>query len=808
MGHNAILEIASCLTLGLGLSVAEGTRPAVFYIAWLIPVFPCVAFIFIAMAGKRVRRGSFSLAVALVGIAAAFGVSQLVFWRAVPWFLEGEYRLVLPLIPWLPIGGETLRLGLYLDPLSGIMLFMVPLVCGMIFVYSVGYMRDDPHLDRFFAYISLFAAAMLALIVFDSFLTLFIFWEIMGTCSYLLIGFWFEREAAFKAALKAFLVTKVGDLFFMLGLALLYAEIGSLAYGDVFEPQTLQALAQKPLMNTGLSTATVVSWLIFGGTLGKSAQFPLHTWLPDAMEGPTPVSALIHAATMVSAGVYLIVRAFPLFAVSDALGLVALVGTFTAIFASVVALAQMDIKRVLAFSTISQLGYMVAAVGIGAWVAAMFHLITHAFFKALLFLASGSVIHGMEHAAVVGDAHSLGLNPNDMRRMGGLGKQMPRTALSFLIGGLSLAGFPFFTAGFWSKDEILTQAWRLNPLIFWTLGIAAGLTAFYTARQLCLTFLGKPRTETAAQVSESTPWMTWPLLGLALFAVVLGWVGIPEEFPVVGGWLPNWFHHLVAETAADVGPRMVQDSGDGGLNTLSYTGAVFPLLLSGAFALGGLGLGWWVYGRNPLTAGAMDPLESAMRRLNLAWFYDLMRHRFYLDEVYAAILIEPSVRLADALAHFDQHGIDTTILILVEPSIRLADALACFDQRGIDAAIRRIARVGQGLSKVCGMVDDGYIDGLINAVGRGSRGAAWVAGWFDLYVVDFGVNVLAWLGQVIARFSGLFDQRIVDGVVNIIGEFIWWVGGQVRRIQIGLVQDYLWNALFMILLLVAVIVLL
>jgi NADH-quinone oxidoreductase subunit L len=747
---------------GVILSAAEGS---LFNLAWLIPVFPFLAFILIALGGHRVRRGRFSRTVALVGIAAAFVLSQGVFWKAVT---LDSHRFALTLSPWLPIGGVTMNLGLYLDPISVMMLFMVPLVCGMIFVYSVGYMRGDPHLSRFFAYISLFAAAMLALTVFDSFLTLFIFWEIMGTCSYLLIGFWSERDAAFKAGLKAFLVTKVGDLFFMLGLALLYAEVGSLTYRDVFAPQTLQALAHKPFMDMQVSTATVISLLIFGGTMGKSAQFPLHTWLPDAMEGPTPVSALIHAATMVSAGVYLIVRAFPLFAMAEAMGFVAFIGTFTALFASVIALAQMDIKRVLAFSTISQLGYMVAAVGIGAWVAAMFHLITHAFFKALLFLASGSVIHGMEHALSAGGQAEL--NPNDMRRMGDLGRRMPRTAVAFLIGGLSLAGFPLVTAGFWSKDEILTQAWHSNVLVFWMLGLAAGLTAFYTARQLCLTFLGAPRTAAAAQVSESTPWMTWPLLGLALFAVILGWMGIPEDFPLIGGLIPNWFHHFVAQAAADTHhPSAGEAPG-------------LPLMLGMAFAVGGLGLGWMVYGRNPLAAGAMDPLEVGLRKLNLGWVYRAMRHRFYMDEAYARLFVTPSIGLGDVFAWFDQHI--------------------------IDRAIRYLARVGCGLSEGSGEFDSLCIDALVNAVGRGGRGSAWIAGWFDLYVVDFAVNVLAWLGQVVAKLSGLFDQQIVDGIVGTVAEFIWWVGGQVRRIQIGLVQDYLWNALFMIVLLVAVIVLL
>ena len=403
----------------------------------------------------------------------------------------------------------------------------------MIFIYSVGYMDGDPRYSRFFAYISLFATGMLGIVVFDSLLTFFIFWEIMGTCSYLLIGFWYEKESAKQAGLKAFLVTKVGDLFFMLGLVLLYSEVGSLAYRDIFDAHTLEELATHAFLGTGIPVGAVVALLLFGGTVGKSAQFPLHVWLPDAMEGPTPVSALIHAATMVSAGVFLIVRMFPLFEQVRAIEhfgahmtVVAAVGAFTALFSSIIAVAQNGIKRVLAFSTISQLGYMVAALGIGtegAYVAGAFHLITHAFFKALLFLGSGSVIHGMEHGHH--HAHEHGehgheeFEPNDMRNMGGLARRMPRTFWTFLVGGLALSGFPLITAGFWSKDEILAQAFGPSPLVFWVLVASAGLTAFYTARQICMTFLGKPRTKAAEHVPESVPSMTVPLIILAVFAV-------------------------------------------------------------------------------------------------------------------------------------------------------------------------------------------------------------------------------------------------------------------------------------------------
>ena len=418
-------------------------------LAWLIPLFPFLAFIAVSLFAHRDRKLSHRLVVG--GIAAAFLLSQIVFWVAVagPDSVD-EHPFQSETIHWLSAGLEDFQLGVYVDAATAVMLFMVPLVCMMIFIYAVGYMKGDPRYSRFFAYLSLFATGMLGMVVFDNLLTFFVFWEIMGTCSYLLIGFWYEKDSAKQAGLKAFLVTKVGDLFFMLGLVLLFSEVGSLAYRDIFSEHTLHHLATHLIPGTGIPMGAVIALLLFGGTVGKSAQFPLHVWLPDAMEGPTPVSALIHAATMVSAGVFLVVRTFPLFeAVSHEFGahmtVVAGVGAFTALFSSIIAVAQNDIKRVLAFSTISQLGYMVAALGVGAYVAGAFHLITHAFFKALLFLGSGSVIHGMEHGHH--HAHEHGghgehghekFDPNDMRNMGGLSRRMPRTFWTFLAGGLAL----------------------------------------------------------------------------------------------------------------------------------------------------------------------------------------------------------------------------------------------------------------------------------------------------------------------------------------------------------------------------------
>jgi NADH-quinone oxidoreductase subunit L len=375
----------------------------------------------------------------------------------------------------------------------------------------------------------------------------------------------------------------------------------------------------------------LIALLLFIGTIGKSAQFPLHVWLPDAMEGPTPVSAMIHAATMVSAGVYAVIRMFPLLtagwsegaALNPTMTVVAFIGTFTAIFAATIAVAQNDIKRVLAYSTISQLGFMIAALGIGAYVAAVFHLITHAFFKALLFLGSGSVIHGMEHGVLhTGDHH---VDPQNMFNMGGLRKKMPITFWTFLVGGFALSGFPVLTAGFWSKDEILADAFGHGQmLVFITLAVAAFMTAFYTMRQITLTFLGEPRTKEAEHAQE-TPWtMTLPLVVLAFFAVTYGWVGIPEHFPLLGGLVPNWFHDFVGSTLAEI-PQ-----------ALSFN--MIPLATSLLVALGGLFFGWLAY-RNVKSA-AEDRLQIPV-----------LKNKWYFDEVYDFLFVKPAYWFSETFVY-------------------------------------------------------------------------------------------------------------------------------------------------------------
>ena len=595
---------------------------------YLIPLLPFLAFLAIVLLFNRNSR--------LSGLTAivAIGVSWVISWGVVATAITTEHfyehPINLPLIS-IPTGTVNLSMGFTVDSLTAIMLFMVPFVCLMIFIYSWGYMgvgkpkaadggndshgghdasltpalsqgergpednheaegghgggkgwpagpeNVDPMASRFFAFISLFATGMLGLVLADSLILLFIFWEIMGLCSYLLISFWFARKyddpnriTPKKAGFKAFITTRIGDAIMFIGMMILYASAAFLTQGQagltfsaLFTPEVLEGLQTLSIL--GISVATLTAILIFWGSIGKSAQFPLHVWLPDAMEGPTPVSALIHAATMVSAGVYLIIRMYPLMIAGStpALNFIGIIGAFTALFAAIIAVTQTDIKRVLAFSTISQLGYMFAALGIGAYVAAVFHLITHAFFKALLFLGSGSVIHGMEHGEHHAHEHGhhevAGFDPNDMRYMGGLRHRMRGTFIAFLIGGLSLAGFPLITAGFWSKDEILAEAWyhflhgdpnaTLSMVVFIALALGAFLTAFYTWRQITMTFLRKPRTESAASASESSKSMVVPLLILAAFALLLGYAGVSEEFPIIGPILHNPLHQFLAHFA-------------------------------------------------------------------------------------------------------------------------------------------------------------------------------------------------------------------------------------------------------------------
>jgi len=569
---------------------------------WLIPALPLLAAGLGALTPRRGRR--FAAGTAIAALAGSLLLSIAALHEA----LADPAAHLYHNFSWFDIGSGVMRLGWLLDPLNALMCVMVSLVGLLIFIFSLGYMDSDENFARFFCFLSLFAAAMLGVVVSNSLLLLFISWELVGLASYLLIGFWFQKPSAAAAAKKAFITTRIGDLGLLLGLVWLYNSTGSLLLydggGGVLEGRVLGALA-APVLAGGFAASTGISLLVFCGAAGKSGQFPLHVWLPDAMEGPTPVSALIHAATMVAAGVFLVARVFPLFSADQALAgaplhaltVVAGVGAVTALMGAAIAVAQHDLKRVLAYSTVSQLGYMMLALGVGSWVAAIFHLLAHAFFKALLFLASGSVIHAAHHE-------------QDIRRLGGLRGRMRATFATFAVGMMALAGVPFVFSGFWSKEAILhaASAWEVSPLPLYAGLAGVVLTAFYMTRLLCEVFLGAPRSPAAAHAHESPKVMTVPLIALSIGAVALGFFGTPA-WP----WLQSRL------TGAEIPGRPLLEGG--GLMALSIVLVAI-----------GLGSGWALYGRRArVAAAAPDPLAAASPRL-----FSFLGAGMRFDALYAA----------------------------------------------------------------------------------------------------------------------------------------------------------------------------
>ena len=621
---------------------------------WTILFLPLASFLVISL----IVRPFFnnvpfqSALITIVTIAGSLALSS--------WVLQSVIKEGIPLSfashEWITVGTLTIRLGLIVDPLTAIMLVVVTGVSLMVQVYSVGYMRDDPGYSRYFAIMSLFTASMIGLVTASNIVQLYVFWELVGVCSYLLIGFWFNRPVAAAAAKKAFIVTRIGDFGFLVAILYLFFNGSSLEIADINA--------------TALPSGLAMTWLamgIFAGAVGKSAQFPLHVWLPDAMEGPTPVSALIHAATMVVAGVFLVARFFPVFeASSDAMSTVALVGAFTALFAATMGLAMNDIKRVLAYSTISQLGYMMAALGVGAYGAAIFHLFNHAFFKALLFMGAGSVNHAT--------------GTFDMRYMGGLWRRMPWTYVTVVIGALSLAGI-FPLAGFWSKDEILLHAWRgssaVDAAVFWLLIIGVFVTAAYAFRMVYMTFHGdfkggvdRELEERAAgmpagashgvHLAESPVVMVAPMVVLGVAAVVSGYVANPLGFS--GGFLgidSHWFTQFVSLP-------------DLHLEKFSSSLAIVSLLVAAA----GILLATVLYLRPTFQ---LDKMGRGYRRVR-----DVVSEKYYMDDLYERQIVSRSFYrvIAGSLDWFDRRIVDNVA------------ELVGWVSRNIGRAIR-VAQTGQ-----------------------------------------------------------------------------------------------------------------
>jgi len=576
------------------------------------------------------RPGAKTL-VSLIGpgvLLAAFAVSLRLFtqlsgvWHATP-----EAAQVVQLWRWMPVGTLQLNFAFQLDQLSMVMLLVITGVGSLIHLFSVGYMKADPGYARYFAYLNLFVAFMLVLVLGANFPVMFIGWEGVGLCSYLLIGFWFTEKANADAGKKAFIVNRIGDFGFLLAMFLIWQAFGSLDFQAVFgaAPHRLEA---------GGTIVTLITLFLFLGCAGKSAQIPLYTWLPDAMAGPTPVSALIHAATMVTAGVYLVARSNVLFALAPASQtVVAGVGALTALFAATIGLRQYDIKKVLAYSTVSQLGYMFVGVGTGAITAGIFHLATHAFFKALLFLGAGSVIHAMHHAYHATHRHD---DPQDMRNMGGLGRYMPVTAGLMILATLAIAGIPPF-AGFFSKDEILAFAFGRGAhepafLVFWGMGaVAAFLTAFYMARLIAMTFFGTNRTGEAEQGHlHEAPWiMTGPLVVLGLLSLGGGWLNLPEFAHGLGR--PELLHHWL-QPVLEAGDRVSASLGTAA-SLPDHTTELVLVGLAVAIAVVGLALGWVVTLRVRILPAHDAPAEQG--------FWKVLYHKYYVDELYDAAVVRP-----------------------------------------------------------------------------------------------------------------------------------------------------------------------
>ena len=675
----------------------------------LVPLLPLIGFVVNGLFGYRYLKKKAHWAAVLTTFLS-FLMAFLIFLEAV-----GGKTLDLDLYTWVSVENFKVPFGFLVDPLSAVMMLVVTFVGFLIHVYSIGYMHDDPGYPRFFAYLNLFMVSMLVLVLANNYFLLFLGWEGVGLCSYLLIGYWFERKSAADAGKKAFIVNRVGDAGFLLGLFLIWTTFGSLKFTEVFPrvKELHEALTQPFFL--GLTLVTWVTLFLFTGAIGKSAQIPLYVWLPDAMEGPTPVSALIHAATMVTAGVYMVARSAPLYNLAPlSLNIVTAVGALTAVLSASIALVQNDIKRVIAYSTISQLGYMFMGAGVGSYASGIFHLATHAFFKALLFLGAGSVIIQLHHE-------------QDIRRMGGLLRFMPVTGSTFLIGAAANAGI-FPLAGFWSKDEILFAAFSSGHRFVWLLGlIGAFMTAFYMFRLFFLVFTGEPRIAHAAHgaedhrletgdqrlkthhsslvsslqspvpIRESPPVITVPLMILAFFSVVAGFFGFPPEKGLYHRFVAPAFEPAhgpalsLVEGAAEVHPSVALEAS---LAALSFV-----------VALAGIWVAYLFYLKRPEL-----PQQLAERFKAL---YRLLLNKYWVDELYGFIFVNLGGRLCRLFWWLDDWVVDGAVNGASWLTVKLSNVSDLFDIRGVDGAVNGIADFIQGGSQVMRRWQTGLIQSYI-----------------------------------------------------------------------------------------------
>jgi len=653
-------------------------------IVWLIPLLPLTGALVNGLVGSKLDKKTVGF-IGCTAVGLSLFVSIAVFFNLIS-RPPADRSVVVALFTWITSGSFQIDAAFLIDPLSTLMALVVTGVGFLIHVYSIGYMHDDHAYWRYFSFLNLFVFFMLMLVLSADYLVMYLGWEGVGLCSYLLIGFWYEKKSASDAGKKAFIVNRVGDVGFILGLFLL---IWSLADQGVFSLKFEDVFNNIHRLNPGRLTA--ITMLLFVGAVGKSAQFPLHVWLPDAMEGPTPVSALIHAATMVTAGVYMVARNSVLFTLAPVTGeIVAGVGIFTAFFAATIGLVQTDIKRVLAYSTISQLGFMFAAVGIGAYAAGIFHLMTHAFFKGLLFLGAGSVIHAMS-------------GEQDMQNMGGLHRHMKITSVTFAIGAIAIAGIPPFS-GFWSKDEILWELFKQGHYLIWAVGLfTAFLTAFYMFRQVFMVFAGPTRADASIRqhLHESPKVMTIPLVILAGLAVVGGVVGIP--FFKDGSPLHNYLSPVF-----ETGTRNLVHAQEAS-QTAHGTLEIVLMGISVAAGLLGLLLAAVIY-FEPLKRHAPSFLNPDIVSQKFKKLYALLFNKYYVDELYDAVIVNPVKKLC----------------------------------------------------QYCFSFDLSIIDGLVNGAGWLTRLTAWLSHKFDIYIVDGAVNSVATL----VDFNSGFWRRIQTGYLQ------------------------------------------
>ncbi len=646
---------------------------------WLIPAAPLLVSLGILCLPNSRRKPAALLA--LLGQIVALGLSIVSFLQTLhaPGF-RAVYNFT-----WFTFGEQTLRLGFVLDPLTAAMLLMITFVSLWIFVFSIGYMAGDKNFSRFFAYLSFFSAAMLGVVIANSLLLLFIFWELVGLASYLLIGFWIERPSAAAAAKKAFITTRIGDIGFFLGLLFLYGKTGTTLFYD----SGYGCLEVSALVAIGAS-ATAIALLIFCGAVGKSGQFPLHVWLPDAMEGPTPVSALIHAATMVAAGVFLVARVYPIFSlgavhgVTTSLTVVVWIGVVTALMSAMIAIAQYDIKRILAYSTVSQLGLMMVSLGVGGVAAGIMHLLAHGFFKALLFLGAGSVIHGAHHK-------------QDIRKMGGLRGVMPITFFTYAIGMMALSGVPLFFAGAWTKEEILhaTSHWPSSRVPYFLMMAGVVLTALYMTRQMIFVFFGQRR-EASSHAHESPRVMTLSLVVLAACTIFLS-VFLSPAWP--------WLHEFLL----------------GGSAHFAFGKIFQPMLfVSLALVAVGVGLGVLIY-RN---AGERDPFQSAQPAL-----FHFLENRMWLDELYEHTVIalaKFAARFSDFMDRYFWDG----LVRLVGGVGKLGGILTKgFDERAINAGVDESAAGASGAGRLMSTIHSGQIQLYMGAAALGMVALLLLYAW-------------------------------------------------------------------------------